>query len=288
MKNRRFLYGIFLVAILMIAIFAVFVPPVGIPETEDITKFEHIDIDLPDNSYGFYYSFIPDGSGIVYVDSLPLEYSGYQPAKFIYYHLDFKSKHSRVIHEIVIPEIDFNQQVSNTPVVYWWSARTPFLGVEGDYGQCTSEFLYDTITFDLDTDKKASAVCSFGTGGTGLTNPEISTGHPQIFTLSNPKQYKEIHSADKQYYFLWKIEFDCFFLTCLGEPGAKNYIEIFNANDKMIRRIYLGETGQMSMGPIYTGYVGFWSNTNEIVVIPDVGSWIQPISYKVYFIDPEK
>lgn len=56
----------------------------------------------------------------------------------------------------------------------------------------------------------------------------------------------------------------------------------------MIRRIYLGDTGQMTTGPLYSGYVGYWSNTNEIIVIPDVGSWIQPISYKVYFIRPEK
>lgn len=271
MKNRRFLYGIFLAAILMIAIFAVFVLPVDVPQTENITEFEYVDIKLPENSWEFYYSFVPDGSGILYIEGMQ---ASNDKSRFIFHHLDFASRETEIIYES-----DFDE---STPAIYWRDTRVAFLSAKRSDGICS---LNGGVNFNLNTGEKTEANCP---GGAGLTNPEIDSEHPNIITRSNPEQYREIHSADKQYYFLWKIEFDCFLLTCLGEPSAKNYIEIFNAEDEMIRRIYLGETGQTSIGPNYTGYAGFWSNTNHIVVIPAIGVWMRPMQYKVYFIDPEK
>jgi hypothetical protein len=289
MKNGLFLYRIFLILVSVIAIFAIciaiFFPPVEIPETEDITKFESVDIELSDNSDSFSYSFIPDGSGILYVDAIPVEYSGYLPAKFIYYHLDFKSKHLKVIHEIVIRENDFDQQDTRIPVVYWQGIKTPFLGIGSSYGDCSTDILYDAVTFNLNTNEKTPTACP---GGVGLTNPEIDTKHPNLITRSNPNQYKEIHSADKQYYFLWKIESDCVFLGCFAETATENYLEIYNSEDKMIRKIYLGKTGMTTVGPLYTGYTSFWSNINQIVLIPASGNVNNHSHYKIYFIDPEK
>ncbi len=288
MKNKRFLYWVSLALISIIAISAicivVFFLPADIPETEDITKFESVDINLSDQSHSLYYSFVPNGSGILYVDTIFRADANREVSKeYLYYHLDFKSRETRVIHEIDFPDND-----SRSPVIYWQDAGMAFLGAES-YGECSPEFLSDGVKFNVDTNEKTSASC---TGGIGLTNPEIETrDYPDKYTRDGlGKQHVEIHSLDGQYYFLWKLESNCYFLTCyFGEASSKNYIEVYSAKDKMIRRIYLGETGQMTTGPLYIGCVGFWSNTNQIVVIPESGSKFTTNShYKVYFIDPEK
>jgi hypothetical protein len=280
MKNKRFLYGIFLFVILMIGFFAIYIAaftlPFDIPETENITNFESVDINLPESYQEFYYSFVPDGSGILYVHMMPRENASDETFRFIFYYLDFASRGTEIIHEA-----DFTE---STPVIYWRDARIAFLGAERFYGECS---LNGSINFNLNTNQETPSDCSTGVG---LMNPEVETrDYPHIYTRDDLDQRVEIHSMDGKYYFLWRLEYDCISLICLGEVDAKNYLEIYNMNDEMIRRIYLGETGQMTTGPLHTGYVGYWSNTNQIVVIPSTAKrYVDHNDYRAYFIDPEK
>jgi hypothetical protein len=345
MKAKRFV-RIFLITIVIIFIGIFVVRLITTPDKEDVTQFKSMDINLSDKNTAFYYSFIPDGSGIIYVDVVgvygPNE-TNWDESKFLFYYLDFKSGSQEKIHEINFSE-NFH---GKTPFIYWLKDNVALLGVQLHMGLCGIENSA-TVILNLNPREKTPVNCVIGSenGGfpqfyrnyldhkqayniyrvdyaprfasyvfyskdnstylfsdylyDGVLNAYVSFAYPgefnnmpltplmvnEEFDTSGyyPKQYnKKIFSRDKQYYFIWKLVSK----SLLGDGPSESYLEVYNSNDKMIKKIYLGYSGQTTFPPSYTGYVNFWSNENEIVIIPNV-DWNKRGQYKVYFIDLEK
>jgi hypothetical protein len=334
MKAKRFIQ-ILLIAIVIISV-GIFIVP---PDKEEVTKFRSVDTNLS------YYSFIPDGSGIIYVDVVGVSGSetNWEQSKYIFYYLDFKSGSQEIIHEI-----NFNENFhGKIPYIYWLKDNMALLGAQIYMGLCGSENSEEaTVIFNLKLREKTPVNCVIASENDefpqfyrnyldhkqsytiyrvdyaprfasyvffskdnstylfsnylydGVLNAYASYIYPDEFNkmpltplMVNeefdtsgyyPKQYnKKIFSRDKQYYFIWKLGFGF-----LDSP-RKNYLEVYNWIGKMIRKIDLGYSGQMTSSPGYIGYVNFWSNENEIVIIPAV-AWNNRNQYKIYFIDPEK
>ena len=265
MMKKQF-QKLYLVAIFVIGIFIVL--SIRIPE--DVTKFDYFEVVLPQNNM-FFYSLIPDGSGIIYIDAF-MNYSDYSEnmSKYFFYYLNFEDKSIRLIHEL--------ESDSRFPVVYWVDPEIAILTRRsGDY--CYDDTLQGTVTFNLETKEKQPAECL---DGKGLVNPQFDTARFGTTPYSSDSN-KKIYSLTQKYYFIPR-----FIRGSLIFRG-NFYLEIYNAYGVLLRVIHLGPTGQMTSSPNYTGYIGFWTNKDEIVITPDVFYSNEELQkFKIYFIPPQR
>lgn len=120
---------------------------------DDISKFEYLDINSPYGIETFYYSFIPDGSGIIYGYKKWTGYNKYPPLGFTFHFLDFKTKKQSIIYEInFVDEID-QEVYSLNPFIYWLSPELVVLGGDKFSGLCGPENSVGLAVFDLKSRK---------------------------------------------------------------------------------------------------------------------------------------
>lgn len=261
MMNKQF-RKLYLVAIIAIGIFIGL--RVRIPE--DVTKFDYFEVVLPQNSMMFSYSLIPDGSGILYIVSsqVPPAYS--LDFKNSFYYLEFEDKSLQLIHK---------DELASTPAIFWVNPEIAILTSQTSWGSCYDDTLQEgTVSFNLETNEKQPAECL---EGKGLINPQFDTAPYPSF--SN----KKIYSPTQKYYFVRR--FVPGVLTALGTE----YIDIYNSYGVILRTIRLGPTGQMTASINHTGYIGFWTNKDEIVISPSIFlEGPQENRVYFYFIPPQK
>ncbi len=153
-KQFRKLY---LVAIIVFGIFI----GLRIRIPEDVTKFEFFEVVLPQNSR-FSYSLIPDGSGIIYIDSSQIPSTYNDKLKNSFYYLNFEDKSVQLIHEI---------ESGRALAVFWVNPETAILASQAEWGSCYNDTLQEgTISFNLETKEKQPAECL---EGKGLINPQF-------------------------------------------------------------------------------------------------------------------
>lgn len=258
-KQFRKLY---LVAIIVFGIFI----GLRIRIPEDVTKFEFVEVVFPRGGM-FSYSIIPDGSGIIYIESTQIPND---KLKNSFYYLNFKDKSVQLIHEL--------ESDSRFPVVYWVNPEVAILTRQSG-GRCYDDTLQGTVTFNLETKEKMPAECL---DGKGLVNPQFDNAQFDTTPYSSDSN-KKIYSLTQKYYFVRR------FIPGLFEGNGIEYIEIYNSYGVILRVIRLGPTGQMVDRPRYTGYLGFWTNKDEIVIIPNVLYSNEDLRrFKIYFIPPQR
>jgi hypothetical protein len=261
MMNKQF-RKLYLVAIIVFGIFIVL--RVRIPE--NVTKFEFVEV----GGNMFSYSLIPDGSGIIYIGSSRIPSTYNDKLKNSFYYLNFKDKSVQLIHEL--------ESDSRIPVVYWVDPEIAIL-TRQSMGRCYDDTLQGTVTFNLETKEKQPAECL---DGKGFVNPQFDTAQFDTTPYSSDSN-KKIYSLTQKYYFVRR------FIPGLFEGNGPEYIEIYNAYGVILRVIRLGPTGQMTSSPNYTGYIGFWTNKDEIVITPDVFYSNEELQkFKIYFIPPQR
>ena len=331
---------------------------------EEITKFKSIDINFPGENTILFFSFSPDGSGVIYVEEI---FEGHRPPKpnkysFRFYYLDFKSGNQEMIHEIDLEEIE---SVTAEPLIYWLEPNLAFLGGKTYWrGVCESENSNTVALFNLETKEKKPTNClekgeieseilfknlsqfhsdysknkqsykifkiNYYISHTGTGFVFVSNNYPEYFvsyylddvyysenfpseqsfiygefnaaSLSPMKNKgividsnnyevidKNIFSRDGNYYFKYSyVSNGCSSLIIFcAETTSKKYLEVYDSNSKMIRKVYIGDVGMSSgyYSPRYISYVDHWSNDNKIVLIENAGGTNH---FKVYFIDPVK
>lgn len=351
MKIKKPLTILLIITVIFISLCILIVRLLSVPKQEsensDLTKFKSADINLSSNNSGFLYSFIPDGSGIIYIEDVK-KGSDYEAAKYLFYYLDFKSGKQEKIHEVAFHE-DFRGEA---PFIYWLDRNLSLLGGQIYLGLCGSENLNGTVLFNLETKEKKLISCvtrsrtedskiyfqnflqfytdysknkqfynifkvKYSTQYSNTSYVFVSNNYPiylfgnylddrvyseeklvydefdrkslgllvnkEIQTQEYPHIYDErINSRDRKYYFILK---NVDYLGCAAvDCDQKQYLEVYDSNDKLVRKLYLGKIGMGTIGPKYTGYVDFWSNDNKIVLIKNTGTRNQ---FRIYFIDPE-
>jgi hypothetical protein len=314
-------------------------------EEDDLTTLKSIDLNFQSNNSELFYSFIPDGSGIIYVEDVKRG-NTYDSEKYIFYLLNFKDGKQEKIHEVTFYE-NFEGE---KPFVYWVDSDSSILGGQVYLGLCGYENPSGTVLFNTKVKEKILFNCvnrsrtgedyfqkfsdfysyysknkqfydifriKYSTEYSDTSYVFISNNHPiylfgncisdcattkekllyeefdknskdsltnaEIETKDYPKIYDtKIYSRDKKYYFILK---NVDYLGCANvDCPQKQYLEIYNTNGRLIRKIYLGKTGDYNIGPKYTGYVDFWSNDNKIILVKSMGGRSQ---FKIYFIEPE-
>jgi hypothetical protein len=123
---------------------------------DDLSKFEYVDINSPNEIGMFFYSFTPDGSGIIYAYK---EWNGHnknRPLGYTFHFLDFKTKNQWIIHEIDFAD-EIDQQVSSSNndqyFIYWLNPELVVLGADKFSGLCGPENSIGLAAFDLKSRK---------------------------------------------------------------------------------------------------------------------------------------
>ena len=123
---------------------------------DDLSKFEYVDINSPNEIGMFFYSFTPDGSGIIYAYK---EWTGNNknlPLGYTFHFLDFKTKNQWIIHEIDFAD-EIDQQVSShnddQHFIYWLNPELVVLGADKFSGLCGPENSVGLAAFDLKSRK---------------------------------------------------------------------------------------------------------------------------------------
>lgn len=255
------------VAIIAIGIFIVL--RIRIPE--DVTEFDYYEVVLPQNSVLYSYSLIPDGSGIIYIVSsqIPPAYSS--DFKNSFYYLDFEDKSLQLIHK---------DELARTPAIFWVNPEIAILTSQTSWGRCYDDtFQEGTVSFNLETNEKQPAECL---DGKGLVNPQFDTSRFGTIPYSSDSN-KKIYSLTQKYYFVRR------FIPGVLTARGREYIDIYNAYGVILRTIRLGPTGQMTAPINHTGYIGFWTNKDEIVISPSIFlEGPQENRVYFYFIPPQK
>lgn len=338
-------------ALLIIGIRLVVIPRLGVPiqrsvESSDLDKFESIDIRLSGMNSNLLYSFIPDGSGVIYIEDAKGRNTP-ESAKYIFYYLNFKKAKKEKIHEVTLHE-DFRGEL---PFIYWLDKDLLLMGAQVYLGLCGPENPSGTALFNLRTKEKIPINCitrgrkenssiyfqkflkfyadysnnknfyrsyklKYSTQYSNASYILVDSSLPsylfgnyiddrvtskeksaykefdkisknalvnkQIQTQTYPQIYdRKIYSREREYYFVLKnVDYQgCAAVDC----DQKQYLELYDLNNELIKNLYLGKVGMATIGAAYTGYVDFWSNDNKVVLVKNAGArdW-----FRLYLISP--
>ncbi|MBC7876048.1 MAG: hypothetical protein H7Y59_02660 [Anaerolineales bacterium] len=160
-------------------------------ESAKLEEFESIDINVSSNSIDLYYSLIPDGSGIVFVDVLQGKDPIQNPSKYIFKYFDFKTRETFEINEIVFNE-EYNYRGQH-PYIYWLDKNKALIGAQTYIGLCNPNILNSAVIFSPSNDNLQQPIeC--------INRTKSNETYDELFN-----QFYLNYSKDEKTYIIYKV-----------------------------------------------------------------------------------